>query len=259
MAEGSQKTEREVKTLEEILKDMTVDMRIFSQTLCSLYGQNAVGTNEEPAKEFRSLRDDTRNDAMVYLRYILPVCTEFVSSIKEYFECYGAPNYEKWCEMLPGTLQEITGYKEVCSTVLQMHDDILVPLKKRKDEGQQAKIQDAASMAVSEAPIPALEKFINGIKEAADVFFGIGQGLIDFEKAAPNADDSKGPCHFMMINEARRVKSVCQSSLEVLLDVKTDFLTIPAQGTDQNYVLDQWLEKLKKTIRAASQVLLERY
>ena len=134
MAEGSRKTEREVKTLEETLKDMTVDMRIFSLTLRSLYVQNAVDTNEEPAQEFRRLRDDTRNDAMMYLQYILPVCTKFVSSIREYFEYYDALNYEEWCQMLSDIRQETTGYKELCGTVLQMHEDILVPLKKRKDK-----------------------------------------------------------------------------------------------------------------------------
>ena len=313
MAEGSRQTEREVKTLEEALKDMTVDMRIFSLTLRSLYIQNAVGANEEPAKEFRSLRDDTRNDAMVYLRYILPVCTKFVSSIREYFEYYDALNYEEWCEMLPGILREITGYKELCSTVLQMHKDILVPLKKRKDEalllvtkfkdlqvqyeekkrelderaqkrrdwaialcfvpfvrgiaapllgfaadsdmakavaeGQQAKIQEAASMAVSEALIPALENFINGIKKAAGVFFRIEQELMNFENTDPNADDGpKKLYHSVRKNEARDVKSACQSFLAVLPDVRKDFLAIPTEGTDQKYV-DQWLEKLKETIR----------
>ena len=262
MAEGSR--EREVKTLEETPKDMTVDMRIFSQTLCSLYVQNAVGTNEEPAKEFRSLRDDTRNDAMVYLRYILPVCTESVSSIEEYFEYYHALNYEEWCEMPPGTLQKITGYKELCSTVLQMHEDILVPLNKRKDEAlllvtklkdlqveyeEKKKELEERAQKVSEALIPALENFINGINEAAGALLRIEQKLIKFENKATNADDDpKKLHHFTMRNKAGHRKSACQSFLAVLSGVKTYFLTIPAQGTDQNY-LDQWLDKLKKTIR----------
>ena len=313
MAEGSRKTEREVKTLEETLKDMTVDMRLFSLTLRSLYVQNAVGTNEEPAKEFRRLRDDTRNDAMVYLQYILPVCTKFVSSIRGFFEYYDSLNYEEWCEMLPDILQETTGYKELCSTVLQMHEDILVPLKMRKDEalllvtkfkdlqveyeekkreleegaqtkrdwaiflcfvpyigpiaapllgasadsdmaravaeGQQAKIQEAASMAASNTLIPALENFINGIKMAAGVFSRIEQELMNFENTALNSvDDPKKLHYIVMKNEAREMKSTCQDFYAVLPDVRTDFQAIPTQGTDQNYV-DQWLEKLKKTIR----------
>ncbi|XP_015768155.1 PREDICTED: uncharacterized protein LOC107346827 isoform X1 [Acropora digitifera] len=313
MAVVTRNTEREVKTLDENLKDMAVDMRLFSLTLRSLYVLNAVGTNEQPAKEFRRLRDDTRNDAMVYLKCILPVSTKFVSSISEYFEYYDALNYEEWCEMLPDILQETTGYKELCGTVLQMHEDILVPLKKRKDEalllvtkfkdlkeeyerkireleqtaetkrswafgllwipfvnviaspllgasadsdmakavakGQQAKIQEAASMAVSKALIPALENFINGIKKAAGFFSVMEQELMKFENKASNAVDDPKKLHYMVMKkEARDMKSTCQIFYAVLPDVRTDFLAIPTEGTDQNYV-DQWLEKQEKTIR----------
>ena len=313
MTEVSQKTEREVKILKENLKDMAVDMRLFSLTLRSLYVQNAVGTNEKTAKEFRKLRDDTRNDAMVYLKGILPVSTKFVSSISEYFEYYDALNYEKWCEMLPDILKETTGYKELSGTVLQMHEDILVSLKKRKDEallsvtefkdlqveyekkkreleqgantkrkwavglffipyvgpiagtllgvsansdmakavatGLQAKVQEAASMAVSEALIPGLENFINGLKKAAGFFSVMEQELMKFESRATNAVDDPKKLHYMVMKkEARDMKSTCQIFYEVLPDVKTDFLAIPTEGTDQNYV-DQWLEKQEKKIR----------
>ena len=279
----------------------------------SLYVLNAVGTNEQPAREFRKLRDDTRNDAMVYLKGILPVSTKFVSSISEFFEYYDALNYEEWCENLPDILQETTGYKELCETVLQMHEDILVPLKKRGDEalllvtkfkelkqeyekkkreleqgaktkrnwafglcfvpivgaiaapllhasthsdmanavakGQQAKIQETASMAVSEALIPALKNFINGIKQAAGFFSAMEQELMKFENRASTAVDDPKKLHYMVMKkEARDMKSTCQIFYAVLPDVRTDFLAIPTQGTDQNYV-DKWLEKQEKTIR----------
>ena len=313
MAEGSRKTERDVKMLEDALKDMTVYMRIFSLTMRSLYVQHAVGTNEEPAREFRKLRDDTRNDAIVYHQYILPVSTKFVSSIREYFEYYDALNYEEWCEMLPDILQETKGYKELCDTVLQMHEDFLVPLKKRNDEvlllvtkfedleveyekkkreleeraqknldwaiflsfvpyigpmaaqvlggladlhmakavveGQQAKIQEAASVALSKALIPALEKFINGIEIAAGFFSTIEHELMSFKNKASNADDDPKKCHYMVMKkEAEDMKSICQTFYAVLPAVRTDFKAIPTEGTNENYV-DEWLEKLKKTIR----------
>lgn len=311
MAEVSQKTEREVKALEENLKDMALDMRLFSLTLRSLYVQNAVGTKEKAAREFRKLRDDTRNDAMVYLKGILPVSTKFVSSISEFFEYYDALNYEEWCKNLPDILKETTSYKELCRTVLQMHEDILVPLKKREDEalllvtkfkdlkveyekkkreleegaqakrdwagglffvpivgviaaavlgvdsdtakavaiGQQAKIQETASMAVSHALIPALENFINGIKKAAGFFSVMEQQLMRFDNRASNAVDDPKELHYKMMKKvAGDMKSACQIFFEVLPDVKTDFLAIPTEGTDQNYV-DQWLEKQEKTIR----------
>ncbi|XP_044163367.1 uncharacterized protein LOC122947823 [Acropora millepora] len=312
MAEVSQETEEEVKTLEENVKDMAKDMRLFSLTLRSLYVQNAVGTNEELAKEFRRLRDDTRNDAMVYLKGILPVSTELVSSISDYFEYYDALNYEQWCEMLPKILQKTTGYKELCETVLQIHSDILVPLKKRGDDafllvtkfkdlkeeyeenkrkledgaqakrnwalvlayvphvgpfarllmdvaanfdmanavakGQQARIQEAASLAVSEALIPALENFINAIRNAAGFFSVMEQELKNFQNTTTNAYDDPQELHYLVMkNKAKDMKSTCQIFYAVLPDVRTDFLAIPTEGTDENYV-DEWLKKQKKTI-----------
>ena len=313
MAEVSQETERKVKDLEKQLKDMAVNMRLFSLTLRSLYVENAVGTNVTTAIEFRKLRDDTRNDAMVYLKCILPVSTKFVSSISEYFEYYDAMNYDEWCEMLPDILQEITGYKELCDTVLQMHKDILVPLKKRRDQafilvtkfndlqeeyeekkgeleegaqskrdwarslifvplvgaiaapllhssalsdmanavakGEQAKIQEKASTAVSEALIPALENFIRGIAEAAGFFSVMKQELMAFkDKASDGVENPKKIHYIVMKKKASDMKSTCQIFYAVLPDVETDFLAIPTKGTDKNYV-DKWLEKQEKTIR----------
>ncbi|KAK2565860.1 hypothetical protein P5673_010148 [Acropora cervicornis] len=318
MAEGSRKTEREVKMLGDALKDMPVYMRIFSRTLRSLYVQHAVGTNDEPAREFRKLRDKTRDDAMVYHQYILPVSTKFVSSIREYFEYYDALNYEEWCEMLPDILQETKGYKELCNTVLQMHEDLLEPLKKRNDEalllvtkfedleveyekkkreleerakknqdwaiflafvpyigemaalllsvladlhmekavaeGQQAKIQEAVSVAVSKALIPAVNKFIDGIETAAAFFSAIEHQLMSFENKASNADDDPKRGHYMVMKtKAKDMKSTCQSFYAVLPAVRTNFEAIPTEGTDQNYV-DECLEKLKKTIREKCRV-----
>ena len=58
-------------------------------------------------------------------------------------------------------------------------------------KGQEAKIQEAASMAVSEALIPALENFINGIKKAAGFFSVMEQELMKFENRASNAVDEQ--------------------------------------------------------------------
>lgn len=51
-----------------------------------------------------------------------------------------------------------------------------------------------------------------------------------------------------MNKEAKDMKSICQVFYAVLPDVRTDFLAIPTEGTDQNYV-DKWLEQQKKTIQ----------
>ncbi|XP_068753132.1 uncharacterized protein [Montipora capricornis] len=313
MAEIEKTVKGEVKKLGEQLQEMSVDMRIFSLTLRSLYVENSVGTYQEAAVKFRKLRDDTRNDAMVYLNGILPLSTKFVSSISEYFEYYIALEYDEWCGMISDILEEVAGYKQLCTTLLKMHEDILVPLKKRKDEatllvselkdlkevyegqkekleaaashkrgwalslcwipgvnviaipllearansdlaeavakGKQAQIQEVASIVVTEALIPALQSFINGIKKAAGFFSVMEQELKTLEGNAEKAKDNPKKLYYkVMSKEAKDMKSICQIFFAVLPDVRTDFLAIPTKGTDQNYV-DRWLAKQKKTIQ----------
>ena len=73
---------------------------------------------------------------MVYLRGVLPLSTKLVSSINEYFKCYEALEYEDWLYMLSDNLEETIGYRELCQALLQMHEDILVPLKEKEDQAR---------------------------------------------------------------------------------------------------------------------------
>jgi hypothetical protein len=122
--------------LKENLKEMPRNMHIFSLSMRALYTDKAVGTSTNAARKFRKLRDDTRNDAMVYLKCILPITTKFVMSIKEYFANYDALSYEEWCEMLPDILEETTTYKELAQTVKGMYEEMMVALKIRQDDAK---------------------------------------------------------------------------------------------------------------------------
>ena len=310
--ETERKMKTEVTSLENRLKEMPADMRLFSLTLRSLYAEKSVGTSDETTVKFRKLRDDTRNDAIVYLKGILPLSSRFVACISEYFEYYEALDYNEWCGMLSEIRQETVSYKEQCNTILKMHEDMLVPLKKREDDARilitefkdlskeyekkkeelvasamskriwavslveiptigaiafpllfaasnsdlaqavakekQGQINQAASKAVSEALIPALGSFIDGLKKAAGFFSAMEQELMSFEVKAEKALNDRKKVHFtLMKSRANGMKSVCQTFCSVIPDVKTDFLAIPTSGTDQNYV-DEWLKKQKKTI-----------
>lgn len=132
----SQSADEEVTNLKTIIRDMPTDMRLFSLALRSLYADKAVGGDSKSVREFRKLRDATRNDAMVYLKGVLPLSTKFVASISEYFEYYDALEFEQWCEMLSDILQETAAYKQLAEALVKMHEDILVPLKKRQDEAK---------------------------------------------------------------------------------------------------------------------------
>ena len=136
MAVYKQEAEKGLQTLEESLRGMPTDMRFFSLAMRALYSTQAVGGDNEVTEKLRKLRDDTRNDAMVYLKGLLPVCTKFVANLSEFFEYYVTLSFDDWCEMLPDILEETTGYKQLAETVVKMHEDILVPLKKREDEAK---------------------------------------------------------------------------------------------------------------------------
>ena len=134
MGDIEKKTRSQVKELGGQLREMSIDMRVFSLTMRSLYAEKAVGTDHELAQRCRELRDKTRDDAMVYLKGILPTSIKFVASISEYFEYYEALEYEEWVDMISDILEETVGYRGLCEAVLKMHEDILVPLKKRRDK-----------------------------------------------------------------------------------------------------------------------------
>lgn len=134
MSAMERKTKKEVDELRQEVKGMSVDMRMFSLSMRSLYAEKAVGTDEEVAKEFRKLRDDTRNDAMVYIEGILPITAEFVTSISAFFDYFDALAFDEWCESISTIHKEAAEYKKLCKTLLKLHQDILVPLKKRRDQ-----------------------------------------------------------------------------------------------------------------------------
>ena len=318
MGDIEKNTRRQVKELGGQLREMSIDMRVFSLTMRSLYAEKAVGTDHELARRFRELRDKTRDDGMVYLKGILPTSTKFVASISEYFEYYEALEYEEWVDMISDILEETVGYRGLCEAVLKMHEDILVPLKKRKDaanimvtefkdlteeydrqreeleaaastkrgwawflcfipgvnmiatpllaasaesdlaeavaKGKQAQIAEAASITVDTVLIAALEHFIDGLRKAAGFFSVMEQELRKFEGKAEKAKDDPKKLYYKVMNkEAKDMKSICQIFYAALPDVKTDFLAIPQEGTNQNYV-DKWLEKQKKTIREKCKV-----
>ena len=313
MGDIEKETKEAVVDLQGQIDDMSKSMRVFSLSMRSLYVDKAVGTSTNAARKFRKLRDDTRNDAMVYLKGILPLSTKFVASISEYFEYYNALEYEDWCEMITDILDETIAYRQLCETLLKMHEDILVPLKKRQDEAKlvitefeklrgqfqkkqlefeakaqaktdwahgllsgvplfgpilqsvmegeaakdmleavahkaEAEIQEAATTAVRDTLIPALERFIEGITKAAGFFSVMEQEIRKFEsKAEKSTKDPKKLYYKVMNKQAKDMKSICQAFYFILPDVRTDFEAIPTEGTDQNYV-DRWLEKQKKVI-----------
>lgn len=125
-----------VVTLRKDLKDMSKNLRLFSLSMRSLYTENFVRMKAETGQKFKKLRDDTRNDAMVYLKGILPLSRTFATSMSDYFKYYETLDFQKWCELLSSIREKTVGNKKLCEMILKLHEDILVPLKKRQDQAE---------------------------------------------------------------------------------------------------------------------------
>ncbi|XP_028399606.1 uncharacterized protein LOC114523007 [Dendronephthya gigantea] len=275
-------TEEAANKLSHHLEEMPKNMRQFTSDFRALYTDQAVGGHSEAAIKFRKIRDDTRQDAMVYLKCVLPATTNFIRSVKEYFEYYEALSYDDWCELLPDILEETKTHKDLAQTVLDIHQNIMVPLKKRKDEAQvvmtefanlqnlynqsegsarekmaraiasekQHEINKNAARIVAETLILALCKFIDGLQEVARFFQVIENELNSFKDSSEEGVDERKQSHYKIIkNSAREVKFLCVAFYGVLPDVRTDLEALPSQDTDQNYV-DKWLKKILADIRS---------
>ena len=131
-----QNLENQLSTLCEDMKDLPTNMRFFSLALRSLYAEKAVSANSDVAKRFNKLRDDTKKDAIVYVKGILPVSTEVVRSLSEFFEYYIALDYNDWASNLEDIIEDVKSYKDCCTEIVKLHEDVMIPLKKREDEAK---------------------------------------------------------------------------------------------------------------------------
>jgi len=129
-------SEKMISNLFGELEQLPKSMRAFSLAMRSLYAEKAVGGSSETAKKFQKLRDDTRNDAMVYLSGILPVTTKFISNLQEYFENYTVMSFEDWKECLDDIIAETEEHKQVANALVELHKGMLVSLKKRQDSAK---------------------------------------------------------------------------------------------------------------------------
>ena len=94
-------TKKSVQDFWEQLQNMPVDMRIFFLFASEPFTQfRLLAPVPKALQSLGNSETKTRNDAVVYLKGVLPLSTKLVSSISEYFEHYEALEYEEWFDML---------------------------------------------------------------------------------------------------------------------------------------------------------------
>ena len=129
---------REIKkvlvTLANRLENVPEQMRTFSASMRSLFAENAVGTSSDRERRFRKLLDETRNNAVVYTKVVLPLVKQCMSDIKGYFEYYQDLAIDEWWNSLTDIIKEAKAHKEVCKVLVAIHNDIITDLNKRHSD-----------------------------------------------------------------------------------------------------------------------------
>ena len=158
MSDVQQKGKQHVADLKTDLNSMPVNMRMFTLSMRALYSTDAVGGQFEAAVQFRKLRDDTRDDGVIYLHCLLPMTMKFVGLLKDYFDYYAALGFDDWKKYLSDVVAHVKKSQEVGKFLLENHKTMMISLKKRQDQAKviMKKLKDLE--AQYEATAKKLEK-----------------------------------------------------------------------------------------------------
>ena len=121
-----------VVDLRHQINEMTRSIQTFSNSMKNLYSHD-----NDTSFKVNKLRDETREDAMVCLKDILPLSTMFVSSVSDYFDYYETLEYKQWRQLIPDILEKARGYRELSEKIRQKYEESLVRLKARQDKARQ--------------------------------------------------------------------------------------------------------------------------
>lgn len=311
--------EKGIAKLQDQLPEMPKNMRAFSLAMRSLYADKSVSSSVENGAEFIRLRDETRNNAVVYLKHIMPITEKCVGYLQEFFENYEGLEFDEWKSSLKEIVKEVDTYKQGCHALIKIHEAQLSELKKKEDQaqilckkfgaleskydeeinelrasaktkndwafalafipivgniasiillanagsnladatarGEQQSIALYATKVVSNTLVPALKNFINGLEIISGFFEIVEQELEQLERKGDRAlenldaiENAESRHYKLMKKKAGEIKGECRKFYATLPAIRSDFMAIPEEGTDQNYV-DRWLAKQKQIIR----------
>ena len=123
-----------IDSVKKNLTSMPMNMRFFTLSMRGLYSKDAVGGQSEVAVKFRKLRDDTRDDGVLYLHCLLPMTMKFVRLLNEYFDFYAALGFDDWKTYLSDVVKHVQKSQDVAQFLLDIHKSMMTSLKKSEDK-----------------------------------------------------------------------------------------------------------------------------
>ena len=125
--------EQQVDMVQNKLKDLPPSMVIFSQSLRSLYAENQVTGNEETTVAFLEVRNNARQNGVVYATKVLPMTEKVIRAIGFFADYFTDLDFEDWSESLEDIINDVDKAQGVCDILRQMHNSIIIDLKKNED------------------------------------------------------------------------------------------------------------------------------
>ena len=155
------------------LSEIPRQMRLFSLSIRSLFSSYSVGGSSRKARKFRMLRNETRNDAVLYVKCVLPLVKRCVLDLKEYFGYFQALTLDEWWENIDDIVKEVNDHTEFCKLLIAIHEEIITELKKRQDKA-------SVLMGEMEALSKRYERLAKEFQDRADKKFAWATALLFF-------------------------------------------------------------------------------
>jgi hypothetical protein len=105
----------------------------FSSAMRELHNQKTISGDDESTRKFLELRDQTRLNALIYARKILPKSDEVVSKIKTFANDITNCEYAEWQASLSEIIQKITNSVEACQQLMNLHECLITEFKRSED------------------------------------------------------------------------------------------------------------------------------
>ena len=131
---ADQSGEQMVRTLEDKLKTLPTSMVIFSANLRSLFADLQVTGQDDSTKTFLEVRNSARKNGMVYSKAVLPLTESVIRTIGGFADYFTDLEFEDWSDCLDDILKDIENAHGHCEMLKDMHNTIIVDLKKNEDK-----------------------------------------------------------------------------------------------------------------------------
>jgi len=243
-----EEVENYLDTVALILIRIPDNMRQFSLCMRSLFAEYAVGTSSDTARRFRELRDDARNNAVVYVKGVLPIIKECVSDIKSFFEYYNDLTIDEWWEGLEEIVEETKAQKEAFSALIAIHDDITATMNKQQDEAKSL-IDELTKLSIKyEKEANELNKAIEIEEHSNAMAFDREEpdGYVHVEHAAFSSTEESMPGEAGRQKEAETGKAAEEDSMQVEAIAKKNEAEIEKAAAE--VVGDKSIPALNKSI-----------